>query len=74
MSITTAARRLATNHNDAWSRGLGGNGFIVVDATTGKGGAFYTRGSRPDLTGCISVEVRSTRMTWDDAQSVLNYA
>lgn len=53
-------------HEASWG-GLGG-GFLVFDAHSLTGGAYYSRGSRPDLNGCIAVDIPSASQTIDEAR------
>lgn len=68
MTITTAARRIARKHN---TKGMQGNGFLLF-GEDGSGGAWYSNGSRPDMEGCIRVNMQWTRMTAAEAQEIID--
>lgn len=73
-SVTTAARRMAREHNARIKAGFAGNGFLIFGAD-GTGGAWYSENSRPKLLkGEVELTMRQGRITAADAQEAIDHA
>jgi hypothetical protein len=72
--ITTAARRIAREHNARRRAGFSGNGFLIF-GRDGSGGAWYSDNSRPALDdSVIKISVGWEKMTTAEAQVALDYS
>jgi len=71
-NVTTAARRIAREHNARLRKGFAGNGFLVF-GRDGSGGAWYSDNSRPAMVPeNIKINMSWERMTAADAQTALD--
>ena len=70
-NVTTAARRIAREHNSRLAAGFAGNGFLLFGAD-GTGGAWYSANSRPVLEREIKFTMRRRRVTAADVQAFLD--
>lgn len=67
--IHTAAQRLS----DA-SHGALGGGMMVFGAEDLSGGAWYSAGSRPDVSGCVVLRVPSRLVDAEEAERIVRMA
>lgn len=73
IEITSAARKIAKEHNRRIQTGFGGNGFLVF-GTDGSGGAWYSDNSRPAIGAReIKISMRWEKMTGAQAQEALEF-
>jgi hypothetical protein len=71
--ITTAARRIAREHNQRLAGGFAGNGKLVF-GKDGTGGAWYSDNSYGFGDDVIVVSMRRSKMTGAEAQEILENA
>ena len=72
-SITTAARRIAREHNQRLANGFAGNGKLVF-GQDGTGGAWYSDNSYGFGDDAVVVSMRWSKMTGAEAQEILDNA
>ena len=72
-SITTAARRIAREHNQRLANGFAGNGKLVFGGD-GTGGAWYSDNSYGFGDDVVVVSMRRSKMTGAEAQEILDNA
>lgn len=71
--ITTAARKIAREHNKRVNNGFAGNGKLVF-GLDGSGGAWYSDSSYGFDADVIVVSMRHGKMSGEQAQEILDAA
>ena len=71
--ITTAARKIAREHNKHLTGGFTGNGKLVF-GLDGTGGEWYSENSYGFGDDVVVINMRRSKMTGAEAQEILDYA